>query len=444
VTIERLRSLAADSIRFVRIVWCDNANVIRAKAVHVAALADYLEHGVGITPAQQAVPVMFDAPVADSGLGPVGEIRLVPDWTTVMKLPFAPGHARVFGDMMQNGRPWSCCPRDFLKRQLAVAARDGLELVAAFENEFYLLNSTSVGLAPADDTVFGAIQSMNEQQSLIDDLADALIAQGLPVEMYNPESGPGQQEMTIRATDALAAADRQLVFRETVHAMARRHGVRASFLPKIFASTAGNGCHLHLSVWHAGKNLFPDPAGPAGLSSLALAFLAGLSHHLPALMAMTTPSTNSYRRLKPRCWSGAFRCWGADNREAAIRVPTTPDGQGSQHIELKTVDGSANPYLALGAVVAAGLDGLRRGLDPGVSVAVDPADLSEAECRQAGIERLPVDLREALGHLLRNDLLQAALGPELSRAYVAVRRAEWDALNDLSLDEEVKLLWQRY
>ena len=125
-------------VRFVRILWCDNGNVIRGKAVHRNRLNAYSRHGVGISAAQQAIPVMYDAPVAGAGLGPVGEIRLVPDWNTLTILPYAPGHGRVIGDMVKDGQPWSFCPRHFLKRAIAAAAEIGIEVMAAFENEFYL------------------------------------------------------------------------------------------------------------------------------------------------------------------------------------------------------------------------------------------------------------------------------------------------------------------
>ncbi len=437
------QALEASGVRFVRIVWCDNANVIRGKAVHATCGSDYFKHGVGLTTAAQAVPVMADAVVAQSGLGPVGEVRLVPDWSTFTPLPYAPGHARVIGDMIHGGRPWRCCPRDFLKRMIAEAARDGLEVGAAFENEFYLLRAGPDGIAPADETIFAATLAMDLARPVIDEIAEALIAQEIPVEQYYPESGPGQHEMSVRYTTALAAADRQLAFRETVRAVALRHGLRASFLPKVFADKAGSGCHLHLSLWSEGRNLVPDPNDPAGLSARARSFMAGLLLHLPALMALTTPSTNSYRRFQPHCWSGAFRCWGRDNREAAVRVPTNPEGAPT-NFELKTVDASANPYLALGAVIAAGLDGLRRRLPLGESVDVDPGNLSDADRKARGIDRLPTNLGESLNQFSQDQLLRGALGPELAQAFLTVRWTEWEALRGLDLGHEVKLLLERY
>ncbi|MBW4573821.1 MAG: glutamine synthetase family protein [Aphanothece sp. CMT-3BRIN-NPC111] len=440
------KSLSTSGIRFIRVLWCDNANVIRGKAIHMGALSHHLEHGVGISAAQQALPVMYDAPVPGSGLGPVGEIRLVPDWSTLNLLPYAPTQARVMGDMVKDGLPWSICPRNFLKRTILEAASEGLEVMAAFENEFYLLQPSpdGSGVEPADTTVFASTLAMDLHQVVIDEIAEALVSQGMPVEQYYPESGPGQQEISIGYTQALSAADRQIAFRETVHAVALRHGLKASFLPKIFADKAGSGCHIHMSLWQGGQNLVPDRTGVEGLSQVARAFIAGILAHLPALMAIATPSSNSYRRIRPHFWSGAFRCWGIDNREAAVRVPSDPASPSPNNFEIKTVDASANPYLALGAVIAAGLDGVRRRLKPGEPVDLDPGNLSQEERSGRGIDLLPTNLGDAIAHLRNDEVLKSALGPELAQAYLAVRSAEWEAMKDLELEEEVKLLLERY
>ncbi len=441
---ELQQTLEQQNIRFVRVLWCDNANVIRGKAFHTGFLAEHQQQGVSIAIAQQAIPVMYDAVAPDSGLGPVGEAWLVPDWSTYNALPYAPGHARVMGDMVRGGEPWALCPRGFLKRMIAEAEAEGLQVLAAFENEFYLLRQTSdrAAIVPADETVFASTLAMDLNHAVIDDITEALLAQGIPVERYYPESGGGQHEIAIRYTQALQSADWQIAFRETVRGVALRHGLRASFLPKIFADQAGSGCHLHLSLWRQGENLIPGEQGK--LSAIARSFVAGILHHLPALMALTTPSVNSYRRLQPHFWSGAYRCWGMDNREAAVRVPSNPEPPSPTHIELKTVDASANPYLALGATIAAGLDGIRQELDPGEPVAIDPGHLPEAERRLHGIDRLPENLGMAIEHLSCNKTLLDALGTDLAQAFLAVRRMEWKALQEKPLEEEVKLLLERY
>jgi glutamine synthetase len=439
-----LQFLDQAKVQFVRVLWCDNGNVIRGKAFHSKRLANYLVHGVGISAAQQAVPATYDAPALNSGLGPVGEIRLVPDWNTLTVLPYSPGHARVMGDMVKDGNPWSCCPRDFLKKAIAAATAAGIEVMAAFENEFYLLRPSTEECLPADETVFASTLAMDLHGAVIDEIAEALLAQGITPEQYYPESGPGQQEISVLYKDALAAADQQIVFRETVKAIARKHGLIASFLPKLFIDQAGSGCHLHLSLWQNGNNLIPATDNSGGLSAVAYHFVAGLLAHLPALMAITTPIPNSYRRILPHCWSGAFCCWGFDNREAAIRIPTNPISPSPTHIEFKTCDASANPYLAMGAIIMAGLDGIEQKLEASEPIALDPGNLSNLELIEKGISRLPTDLGNAIAHLQKDEVLLSALGEDLAKAFMAVRYSEWEEMKDWGMGREVQLLLERY
>jgi glutamine synthetase len=442
------KQLQQQNIQFVRILWCDNANIIRAKAFHSHFLKDHQTQGISISAAQQAIPVMADAVVPDAGLSPVGEAWLQPDWSTFSPLPYTPGHGRVMGDLVQNGQPWAYCPRHFLKRAIAQADALGFQIMAAFENEFYLLQpgalQSGAELTPADTTPFASTFGMDISHAVIGDITAALIDQGIPVERYYAESGHGQHELITRYTHALAAADRQIVFRETVRGVALRHNLRASFLPKLFADQAGSGCHLHLSLWQNGQNILPSLETPGDLSAPARAFVAGLLHHLPALMAITTPSSNSYRRLQPHFWSGAFRCWGFDHREAAIRIPTNPTFPSPTHLELRTVDATANPYLALGAAIAAGLDGIQKNLELGEPIATDPGHLPDYERQARGIDRLPTHLGEAIDQLRQDSILLEALNPDLTKAYLAVRQAEWIALKDLSLEAEVALLKDKY
>lgn len=440
-----LATIQTQGIRWVRFIWSDNAGLIRAKAVHTAFLDDFLKgDGVGIAAAQQGLPVMYDAPSAGSGLTPAGEVHMRADWATFQPLPYAPGHARVLTDIFDGDEPWGHCPRTCLRRAIARAGERGLRFMAAFENEFYLLQPEEDGWAPADPTVFGQTFALDRAAAVIDEISAALEAQGVVPEMLYSESGSGQFEIPVRYTDALAAADQQIVFRETVRAVAPQHGLVASFVPKIFADKAGSGAHLHLSLWQDDRNLISDPQDANTVSSEATAFTAGILHHLPALMAVTTPSTNSFKRIRPRFWCGAYTCWGYGNREAAVRVPQPPAGRPISNLELKTVDPSCNPYLALGAAIIAGLDGLEKGLSPGEPVQMDPADLSEEEREARGIRRLPENLGQAIQALEQDQVLLGALGPNLAQSYLAVRRAEWEAMKDLSHEEEVRLLLERY
>ncbi|MGZ3681512.1 MAG: glutamine synthetase family protein, partial [Ktedonobacterales bacterium] len=287
---------------------------------------------------------------------------------------------------------------------------------------------------------------------IIDDILSTLDQQDLHVEQFMPELGPGQQEISIEHADALRAADNVLVVRETVRGVARNHGVLASFAAKPFLDQAGSGAHIHFSLWgvpsseRAGQNLLFDSGGRGGISELGYHFIGGVLAHLPALVALTCASPNSYHRLQPHFWSSAFTAYGFDNREGAIRIPSTFWGREAEstNLELKPADHSGNPYLALGSLIAAGLDGIRRQLDPGQPIDVDPANLGEEECERRGIRRLPLSLDAALDALEADSVLTEALGPLLARAYIAVKRLEAAYFADKTPDEEARQHLYKY
>ena len=430
-------------VRLVRFLYTDNGGIIRGKASHVDGLASRLADGIGLTVAMQAMN-MLDQLQPVEGMGPVGEIRLVPDPDTFTVLPYAPHAAAMTVDMRTlDGAPWAACPRDFLKRQIAACAAGGLTVRAAFECEFSLATRRPDGtFAPLDESLCFSTTGMTAAAVVIDEIVAALEAQGIEVEQYYPELGHGQQELSVRHAPALAAADRQVLYRETVRGVAYRHGLFASFAPKPFPEQAGNGGHIHWSLWdRAGRrNLMHDPTGRYGMSALGYHFIAGVLAHLPALVALTCPTYNSYRRLAPHTWSSAYTAWGPDNREGAVRVPSTfaSDRAGSTNAELKASDPSSNPYLALGGLLAAGLDGVRRTLDPGEPALIDPGNWSDAERAERGIRRLPASLAEALDELVADSVLTGALGPMLARAFLAVKRSEWNAFSKEDVAFEVK------
>jgi len=419
-------------VRLVRFLYTDNGGITRGKATHVDGLAPRLTDGIGLTVAMQAMN-MLDQLQPVEGLGPVGEIRLVPDPQTFTVLPYAPHAAAMMTDMRTlDGAPWEACPRAFLKRQIAACAAGGFSVRAAFECEFSLaVTRADGGFAPLDESLCFSTVGMTTAAPVMDDIVAALEAQPIPVEQYYPELGHGQQELSIGHAPALEAADRQVFYRETVRAVAHRHGLRASLAPKPFVDQAGNGAHIHWSLWDAAgrRSRMHDPRGRYGMSALGYHFIAGVLAHLPGLLALTCPSVNSYRRLQPHFWSSAYTAWGPDNREAAVRVPSpfASDRAGSTNAELKASDSSSNPYLALGGLLAAGLDGVTRALDPGEPVLVDPAALSERERRERGIHRYPTTLDAALDRLEADPVLMGALGATLARAYLAVKRSEAEA-----------------
>ncbi len=443
-----VKSAHAMDLRLVRFVYADYGGIVRGKATHAAGLADRLEEGIALTTAQMAsngLDELLDIP----GMTAVGEVRMVPDPSSFTVLPYAPRTGQMICDLMTlDRRPWNFCPRTTLRRAIAAAADEGLDVQAVFENEFYLLKDQDGTFVAADDSLCFSTEGMDAHAALVDDLVGALEAQGIQVEQVMAEHGGGQQELSIRHAPALAAADHQVVFRETARAIARQHGLRASFAAKPFPDAVGSGSHVHLSLWDvgSGENVFYDPRSDRGFSELGRQFVAGVLHHLPGLVALTCPTVNSYDRLHPRSWASAYTAWGFDNREAAVRVPSTFWGreQGTTNVELKAVDPTANPYLALTGVIAAGLDGVRRGLSPGAPAAVDPATLTSEARAEAGMRRLPESLEAALAALAADRVLVEALGEEAHRGYAAVRRSEVDAYREMDREAVFAAHRRRY
>ncbi len=434
-------------VRVTRVMWCGNDGIVRSKGVATGRLRARMAAGVGLTraqPAQTARDEIADVP----GVGPVGEMRLRPDPATFRVLPYAPRTAAVLADWVGlDGAPEATCPRDFLRRMEARLAAAGLALRAGFENEYVLARESAAGPEPIDRTpCFSAIGAAAAQDHT-DALLEALEAQSIEVEGCHAEGGWGQNEVALAPGPGLRAADEQVLVREALRGAARACGLVASLAPKPVPEAAGSGVHVHLSLLAPdGGNAFADPDALEGLSQTARCFTAGLLAHLPALCALTAPSAGSYRRLVPRAWAGAWRCWGHDNREAAVRAcsPLTGMEDATTNVEYKPCDASASPYLALGALAAAGLDGIERRLEPPAPVTVDPAGLSERARAELGIERLPRSPGGALDALESDPILLSALGEELARSYVAVRRSEWERDRAADADEERRAAFQRY
>jgi glutamine synthetase len=421
-------------LQLVRFLYCDNGGVIRGKSTHVGALARRMQSGIGLVKGMQSF-TSLDSLAPDATYGPVGEIRLVPDPETFVVLPYAPRSGQMLVNMVElDHSPWALDPRAFLQRMVARAAGAGLAFDAAFENEFYLAYRTDDGYVPVDRSLCFSAIGMESTEEVIQDIIAALTDQGLTVELSHPELGHGQQELSIRHAPAVRAADNQITYRQTVRAVAAGHGLVASLAPKPFADQAGSGAHLHWSVWDKDHrtNQLADSTAPDGLSPLARNAIGGVLAHLPGLLALTTPSVNSFRRLQPHYWSSAYTAWGLENREAAVRVPSRywDDEQGSANLELKASDASANPYISLGGVIAAALDGIERKLDPGQPFDQDPGNLSDAERKKRGVRRFPEKASEALDELEKDTVLVAALGAPLATEYLKVRRAEANAYAD--------------
>jgi glutamine synthetase len=440
-----------ESISHVWFLYADHGGIIRGKSATTPMLPTRMVTGIGHTVAMMAMS-MLDHLQPVEGMGPVGEVRIMPDPETFVALPYAPGAGAMLADQVRpGGESWDGCARSYLKQAIADLVAEGYAAIAAFEPEFTLgsREPDPAGgpdrLVPNDDSLCYSATGFHLAHDYTTDLLVALTAQGLQPEQYYPELGHGQQEVSIRHATALRAADNHVLYRETVRGTAFRRGQWASLAPKPIPDQAGNGAHLHISLRDAdgdgqpGKQaVFYDSGDRYRLSSTGYHFIGGLLAHLPALVALTCGSVNSYRRLAPQMWSSAYTIYGMDNREAAVRIcsPMRDDPAASVNLELKPSDSSANPYLALGACIHAGLDGIRRKLDPGEAVNVDPATLSDAERLARGARRLPDSLGAALDALEADTLLMDSLGDLRRRAYLAVKRSEVADFADMDTAQE--------
>ncbi|NJC81987.1 glutamine synthetase [Planosporangium mesophilum] len=425
---ERARELADDlatrAVRAVALTWVDNAGITRVKTVPRHRLPAAAEWGIGASP-------VFDVFCVDDSIttsryvgGPVGDLRLHPDLDRLTVLAAQPGWAWAPVDRWtQEGEPYPACQRRFAARMVTRLAEAGLHMKAAFEIEWFVGTDDPDGRAvPAGTGPAYGMTRLVELSDYVRDLLDALAAQDVAVEQFHPEYASGQLELSVAPTDPVGAADLVVLLRQTIRGVAARHGLRVSFAPVVTAGQVGNGQHLHFSAYTGERNIFAGGNGPYGMTGRGESTLAGLLARLPALVGVTAPSVASYLRLVPQRWAGAYRCWGRENREAALRFVTGAVGSRdtAANVEIKCCDPSANPYLTVGAVLAVVADAVDAGLRLPDEVTVDPAGLPESEQPP----RLPDSLPAAIAGLERDDALAEAMGKELFEALLAVRRAE--------------------
>jgi glutamine synthetase len=437
---ERGAALAADLARAgiagVACTTVDTSGIARVKGVPVAKLASAAVWGVGLSPVFDVMLLDDSVTTAPGTTGPVGDLRLVPDLDGVVALAAQPGWAWAPVDRFrQDGTRHPGCGRGFAARMVEAAANRGLTFEMAFEVEWMLGrgNTDDDPAAPGQPTyepaVRGPAYGANRLVTASEygrDLLDALPDQGIEVEQFHPEYSTSQFEISVSPADPVQAADRNMLVRQTIRAVSEHHGYRVTFAPAVVPGEVGNGHHLHYSLWRDGRDLMTGGPGPEGLTDVGASFLAGVLDHLPALLAIGAPSVASYLRLQPEHWAGDYQCWGLENREAAVRLVAGPvrSGAWAANAELKCIDATANSYLVVGAVVAAGLDGIDRGATPPAPLAVDPGGLGDTERAAAGVARLPTDLTTSTNAFVADAALRDALGPYLAGVIESVRRAE--------------------
>jgi len=438
-----------NGIEFLFAQFVDMHGKPSAKLVPAHHLDDLLTEGAGFAG--------FAA--GDIGQGPDDpDMIAVPDPSTLTILPWRPTVARFACDVTVEGEEWPYCPRTILRRALARAAEQGYELKVGAELEYFLLRRAvdgSLELADPLDTLDQPCYDMRALTRNLDFMSEVSRAvTGLGWDNYanDHEDANGQFEQNFAYADALTTCDRAVFFRYMVESLAQERGLIATFMPKPFAHLTGNGCHFHLSLWRDGVNLFEaDPAADPrgmGLTPLAYQFIAGMKAHARATVALTAPTVTSYKRLvigarSGSAWAPIHVSYGYNNRTQMLRVPA------AGRIEDRSVDGSCNPYLAAAGILAAGLDGIERELDPGEpTTAVNLHALSTAELAARGIEKLPANLLEAVRELAGDDVLRRALGAcrgeDYVDYYIAVKEREWQEAHEQVTQWELDRFLQLY
>ena len=426
--------LIAEGVHSLLVQFTDLHGVAKGKLVPLAHLDDVLAVGAG-----------FSGPsIAGTGLprtGPRAEYMARGAASTAQALPWLPGVARIVGDGFVAGEPFDACPRQVLKRAVARLAEQHWSLHVGIEPEFFLLREVDGRWLPADDgDRLGKpsydLKSLARQMPFLRELHEALEACGLDVLQLDHEDAHGQYEVNFAFADALATADHLMLFKLAAQAIAERHGLVFSMMPKPFANQPGSGMHCQVSLWEGEKDnaryLFvphrADGSIDSGrtLSTAGRRFVAGVLAHAPALSALAAPTVNSYKRLtvgeslSGTTWAPAYVAHGPNNRTALVR---TLHGR----FEWRAPDASANPYLMLAGMIAAGLDGVERQLDPGPDCEDDLFQLSLAQIGERGIALLPQSLAEAVDALQADAVVSSALGPNLTREFVALKREEHTA-----------------
>lgn len=412
----------------VALTWVDNSGITRVKSVPLSELPNAAAWGVGASP-------VFDAFLLDDTIisgrfagGPVGDLRLHPELDRLTVLAGQPGWAWAPADRFdQDGLPYPADQRGLAKSVTEQLAAAGYTARAAFEIEWVVGQAGTDEFVPATT---GPAYGHTRQVELSDycaDLLAALAEQDVRVVQFHPEYGAGQFELSTIALDPVGAADTVVLVKETIRAITVRHGMRASFSPKVATEGVGNGGHLHLSLWRDERNLFAGGAGRFGLTPEAEAFTAGILDRLPALCAIGSPSVASYLRLVPSHWAGAFVGWGLENRETALRL-ITGSRPAAANLEVKSYDLSANPYLVIAATLAAGLAGVADHATLPEPLDVDPVSHS-------GIQRLPTSLDEAVAAFEDDPVLTGTFDTEFAATIVDVRRGEIARFADLSARE---------
>jgi glutamine synthetase len=414
----------AHKTRYVLAQFVDIHGAAKAKAVPIEHLDMVLTDGAGFA----------GFALWGFGMGPEGpDYMAVGDLATLQDIPWMPGYARLICNGVVNGKSYPYCSRVALQAQIARLTERGLTLFTGIEPEFMLLTRRADGsLGPADptddlDKPCYDYKGLYRTREVLDEIVAALRAVGIDVYQIDHEDGNGQFEVNFTYADALKSADNFTFVKMAASEIAHKHGMIATFMPKPFANRAGSGAHFHVSVGSATeKNAFYDKRDKSGmgLSTMAYHFLGGVLQHARALCAVAAPTVNSYKRLvvgralSGATWAPAYIAYGDNNRTACVRIP-------HGRLEIRLPDAACNPYLVSAALIAAGLDGIDRKLDPGPAHNINLYQLSAQELTAKDIKLLPQSLTEALDALEADTVICSGLGGDLAQEFIRLKRMEW-------------------
>ena len=435
-------SLASQGVKYALASFSDIHGMCKAKSVPLAHLGQMMAGSELFTGAAlDGVP----QDVSDD------EVAAHPDPDSATILPWNPTVAWFASDLYLRDKPFEACSRGILKQVLAEAAAMGFTLNLGIETEFFILKEAADGkvTAASDRDILAKpaydVQTLLDNYEWVTEIVEAMNQLGWDVYSFDHEDGNGQFETDFGYCDALKMADRLVFFRLMAKEIARKHGFFATFMPKPFANMTGSGAHFNMSLAdiQTGENLFYDPSDIRGckLSSLGYQFIAGVLKHAPAICATIAPTVNSYKRLIARgsmsgfTWAPVYVCYGNNNRTNMLRIP-----KAGGRVECRAADISCNPYLGAAMILAAGLEGIREGLDPGEPHTENMYNYSMAELAEMKISFLPRTLGEAIAAFAADPLSEKVMGSLMYKSYIDFKTQEWQEYHSHVSDWEI----QRY
>ncbi len=429
---EILDIVKKEEVDFIRLQFTDLFGTMKNVAIPASQLEKALDN-----------EIMFDGSSID-GFARIEEsdMYLYPDYDTFVILPFIEGYgkvARLICNVYRpDGTPFDNDPRYILKKVLKEAEDMGYSFNVGPECEFFLFNIGEHGEPTTESFENGSYFDLGPTDLGEDarrDICLRLEELGFEIEASHHEVAPAQHEINFKYGDALTTADRIMTYKLTVKTVAKKHGLYASFMPKPVFGVCGSGMHINMSLFEGKKNAFIDADDEMGLSKTAYGFVAGIMEHMKEISAITNPIVNSYKRLVPGYEAPTYIAWSATNRSPLVRVPATR-GAGTR-VELRCPDCSCNPYLAFAACLAAGLDGIKKGLTPPPSVQRDIYSMTDEEREEAGIIQLPKNLYNAVKYMKKSELMKETMGKDAFKKYTSAKMDEWMEYTSQVTDWEI-------